>query len=196
MRAYALTRLGDTQKASLVLDLIDDRVLGHHKLYRYTALSVEASLNAASGDVRQGVELLNETIEHLGPSNETIVAAYEQARLTTYTEALRAGADSIRGRDLTPGFPHRDRHTAPADRTGGSPAPTETIDAVDELSEREYEIALLVAEQLSNKEIARRLFLSVRTVESHVYTARGKVGARTRRELGRVVADAEVARER
>ena len=60
-----------------------------------------------------------------------------------------------------------------------------------ELTDREHEIALLVSRQLTNKEIARQLFLSVRTVESHVYTARGKVGARTRRELGRMVAEAD-----
>ncbi|MGD8169762.1 response regulator transcription factor [Herbiconiux sp. P16] len=58
---------------------------------------------------------------------------------------------------------------------------------VAELTDREHEIAMLVARQLSNKEIAQRLFLSVRTVESHVYTARGKLGARSRRELGRLV---------
>jgi DNA-binding CsgD family transcriptional regulator len=56
-----------------------------------------------------------------------------------------------------------------------------------ELTEREYEIALLVATGLSNKQIAERLYLSVRTVESHVYQARGKLGARSRRELGRMV---------
>lgn len=50
-----------------------------------------------------------------------------------------------------------------------------------------HEIALLVARQLSAKEIAQRFFLSVRTVESHVYTGRGKLGARSRRELGRLV---------
>ncbi|WP_291055256.1 helix-turn-helix transcriptional regulator, partial [Herbiconiux sp.] len=60
----------------------------------------------------------------------------------------------------------------------------------DELTEREHEVALLVARHLSNKQIAQALFLSVRTVESHVYSARGKLGARTRRELGRLVGEA------
>ncbi|WP_438354998.1 LuxR C-terminal-related transcriptional regulator [Microbacterium sp. CJ88] len=36
--------------------------------------------------------------------------------------------------------------------------------------------------------MAQRLFLSVRTVESHVYQARAKIGARSRGELGRMVA--------
>ena len=55
------------------------------------------------------------------------------------------------------------------------------------LTRREREIAHLVAEGLSNRDIAERLYLSVRTVESHVYQARAKMGARSRHELGRMV---------
>ncbi|MDQ1204006.1 helix-turn-helix transcriptional regulator [Microbacterium sp. SORGH_AS_0862] len=55
------------------------------------------------------------------------------------------------------------------------------------LTRREREIAHLIDEGMSNRDIANRLFLSVRTVESHIFQARRKVGARTRRELGRFV---------
>ncbi|WP_291046707.1 helix-turn-helix transcriptional regulator, partial [Herbiconiux sp.] len=79
--------------------------------------------------------------------------------------------------------------TAPASTVWPLPAGQEPV----ELTERETEVALLVANHLSNKEIAQRLFLSVRTVESHVYTARGKLGARTRRELGRMVSGPDAA---
>lgn len=59
---------------------------------------------------------------------------------------------------------------------------------VELLSEREREVALLIAEGKSNRAIAEKLFLSVRTVESHVYVARQKVGAATRKDLGAMVA--------
>jgi non-specific serine/threonine protein kinase len=51
------------------------------------------------------------------------------------------------------------------------------------LSARELEVAGLVAEGLSNKEIATRLQLSVRTVESHVRHALTKLGFDNRTQL-------------
>ncbi|MFF7681316.1 LuxR C-terminal-related transcriptional regulator [Microbacterium sp. NPDC007973] len=76
---------------------------------------------------------------------------------------------------------------APAPPPIASPPP-------EELTAREREIALLANEGLTNRAIAARLFLSVRTVESHVYQARVKVGAPSRRELARMVAQGVVAR--
>jgi DNA-binding CsgD family transcriptional regulator/tetratricopeptide (TPR) repeat protein len=72
----------------------------------------------------------------------------------------------------------------------GAPRPGSHVrgESVHNLTRREREIALLVADGLSNREIATRLFLSVRTVESHIYQARTKVGAHTRGDLGRLVA--------
>jgi DNA-binding CsgD family transcriptional regulator len=51
------------------------------------------------------------------------------------------------------------------------------------LTRREQEIAALVAEGMTNREIAGRLFLSVRTVEVHVAHIFSKLGLRTRTKL-------------
>lgn len=52
-----------------------------------------------------------------------------------------------------------------------------------ELSRRETEVAQLVAEGLTNRKIAERLFLSERTAEYHVEQIRNKLGFHTRAEI-------------
>ena len=55
------------------------------------------------------------------------------------------------------------------------------------LTVREREIANLVAAGLSNPQIADRLYLSARTVESHIYRACTKLSLKSRDELAAVV---------
>jgi DNA-binding CsgD family transcriptional regulator len=61
------------------------------------------------------------------------------------------------------------------------------IDGLDStataLTRREAQLVELAARGLSNAEIADRLALSVRTVETHLYRAMQKLGVRDRREL-------------
>ena len=52
------------------------------------------------------------------------------------------------------------------------------------LSPREHEVAVLVAQGFTNRDIAVQLHCTVRTVESHVASARAKMGAANRHELG------------
>ncbi len=56
------------------------------------------------------------------------------------------------------------------------------------LTRRETEVAELAAQGLPNTEIARRLVLSVRTVESHLYAAYAKLGVTGRSALTAVLA--------
>jgi len=51
------------------------------------------------------------------------------------------------------------------------------------LTDREREIVMLIGQGLSNRDIATRLTLSVRTVESHIYKAMAKTGTSKRDEL-------------
>jgi DNA-binding CsgD family transcriptional regulator/sugar lactone lactonase YvrE len=56
------------------------------------------------------------------------------------------------------------------------------------LTRREREVATLVAQGLTNREIAARLFISERTAESHVEQIRGKLGFRSRTQIATWVA--------
>jgi DNA-binding CsgD family transcriptional regulator len=57
----------------------------------------------------------------------------------------------------------------------------------DSLSESERRVAELVARGHSNKEIGERLYMSPRTVGSHLYRIFPKLGLRSRVELARLV---------
>jgi len=67
-----------------------------------------------------------------------------------------------------------------------------SVNGVDNLSEREHEVARLVAEGNSNREIADRLVLSPKTVERHLTNILAKLGIRNRTELASRVLTAPV----
>lgn len=61
-----------------------------------------------------------------------------------------------------------------------------------ELSEREVEVLGLIANGLTNAEIAERLYVSVRTVETHRSHIHQKLNIRTRAEIVRVAREAGI----
>ncbi len=68
------------------------------------------------------------------------------------------------------------------------------VGGVADLTPRELQIALAVAEGRRNKEIAGALFLSVRTVEFHLTRAFIKLGVRSRGELSARLASRQSGR--
>jgi DNA-binding CsgD family transcriptional regulator len=80
------------------------------------------------------------------------------------------------------------RAAALAEGCGGlvTPALRQAVEPLP-LTEREREIAMLIGQGLSNRAIAARLTLSVRTVESHVLRAMAKTGTTSREELSALV---------
>lgn len=66
----------------------------------------------------------------------------------------------------------------------------ERVAALDALTAREVEVLELLAAGLTNTEIAERLVVSPRTVESHRAVVQRKLGVRTRAELARFARDA------
>jgi DNA-binding CsgD family transcriptional regulator len=87
-------------------------------------------------------------------------------------ERLGAGAAAalVRGRLREPGLARTPR--GPAVTTRGNPAG---------LTQRQMDVLALIADGMTNAEIAERLVLSVRTVDHHVSAILGKLGVPSRR---------------
>jgi DNA-binding NarL/FixJ family response regulator len=58
---------------------------------------------------------------------------------------------------------------------------------VGSLTKREREISELIADRMTNKQIASQLFLSEKTIESHIRNVFNKLGASSRVEVARII---------
>lgn len=111
--------------------------------------------------------------------------------------ALRAGAAGFLVKDIFPeDFLHAVRVAARGDvllapsitrklinRYVAQPLPTDTGTSLGELTSREREAVVLVAQGLSNDEIAARMVISPLTAKTHVNRAMTKLHARDRAQL-------------
>ncbi len=75
------------------------------------------------------------------------------------------------------------------DAFAGQQAPVSVDPELDRLSTREREVMRLIARGYAYKEVARELFISVKTVETHVSAVLRKLQLSSRHELSRWAAD-------
>ncbi|MFE6555693.1 LuxR C-terminal-related transcriptional regulator [Streptomyces sp. NPDC057746] len=97
--------------------------------------------------------------------------------------ALRAAAETFEALDARP---WADR--AYAELRASGETRRRQSDGIDQLTPQELQVTRLVAEGLSNREIAARLFLSPRTISTHLYRIYPKVGVSSRTELASAMA--------
>ncbi|GIH25334.1 LuxR family transcriptional regulator [Acrocarpospora phusangensis] len=98
-----------------------------------------------------------------------------------YLRQARDGFDSLGARPLA----ERARNEL---RAAGERSDSRVADVWDTLSPQEIQIASMVAQGLSNRDIAKGLFISHRTVGSHLYRMFPKLGITSRGELQRMAA--------
>ena len=145
----------------------------------------------------EGIVLLQRAVERLDDSQ----TALERARaLVDYGAALRrnrkrrAAREPLhRGLDLALrcGAPRLiDRARSELAAAGARPRRT-AVDGVEALTARELEVATLAAQGLSNREIARSLYVTVKTVEWHLKHGFKKLGVSSRTELRGVLSPAQ-----
>jgi DNA-binding CsgD family transcriptional regulator len=136
-------------------------------------VGVAARFSAAlsDGDAAE-LAVVSEEFERMGDLVAAVDAA-AQAALAYRSQGLRGSALGC-----------ATRADALAEQCGGAwtPALRQASEPVP-LTDREREIVMLIGEGLSNRAVAERLTLSVRTVESHIYRAMSKTGTTSRDEL-------------
>jgi LuxR family maltose regulon positive regulatory protein len=92
-------------------------------------------------------------------------------------EAATRGIAPDYARRLLAAFP-----VVEPEETAPSSTKVPKSELIEPLSEREIEVLQLIAEGLTNREIATRLFLSVNTVKVHTRSIHGKLGVHNRTE--------------
>ena len=102
-----------------------------------------------------------------------------QARRALGDDRARAAEDRGAVMSLATATEYALMVTAPGPQA--EPAP-----GLDRLSAREQELVTLVAQGLTDAQIAARLFISARTVGSHLDRIRAKTGCRRRADLTRL----------
>src|SRR5262249_55434654 len=81
-------------------------------------------------------------------------------------------------------------------RATGETARKRDPSTLDQLTPQELQIARFVADGLSNKEVAAMLFLSPRTIDSHLRSVFAKLGVTSRTQLARLPLGDEAATAR
>jgi DNA-binding NarL/FixJ family response regulator len=159
-RAEVLLARGDAQEAGrLAAEAAEMAAALGARLNVWQALLVSARAQAAAGLRAEAVATLRQVADEASAGGAGLYA--EMA-----TRELRALGERL----------GRSGRRAPAGAHG-----------LDSLSDREREIADLVAQGRTNKEIAAALFLSDKTVERHLSRTFEKLGLRSRVELAALV---------
>ncbi|MGW1792811.1 LuxR C-terminal-related transcriptional regulator [Streptomyces tubercidicus] len=174
---HLMARLGSAGQAAERLD-----ALGGFGAGPAAALRAE-HIRALARQDGEALDDLADRFASLGGHPLAAESASQAHRVWQGAGRHRAGRASLAGSrgylaacvgTLLPGW------AAPADR---APAADPSAGGAA-LTAREHEVAVLAATRLTNREIAARLTVSVRTVENHLYRVYSKLGVTSRALLG------------
>ncbi|MFG3658529.1 AAA family ATPase [Streptomyces sp. NPDC047706] len=198
--AEALVRIGELTEAQDVIDVTREQAL---RLGRESVLAVldraEALVRAARGEHEAAIGQLTsvqDRLSKLGYGLEEARAAFELALLragrgpgpTAYDEAARL----FRRCRALPWLRQVDAAVAAGASPDRRPAPAPAPAALEGLASMERQVAALVMEGATNREIAGRLFISVKTVEATLTRVYRKLGIRSRVDIVRLAAGRHV----
>lgn len=145
---------------------------------RFEVLTLQAMAYWAQGEKNTAVERLAEALALAKPGGFIRLFVDEGVSMARLLyEALARDIEPTYVRRLLAAFPVADTKQAPS-----LPLPESEADFVEPLSERELEVLQLIAEGLTNQEVANRLYLSLHTVKVHARNIYAKLDVRNRTE--------------
>lgn len=175
-----------------------DRDAASRWLERYQELGVvsdaylDATLDHIGALITEDIEHLERVVAHYeagGRQMNAIWARFDLARILTRENTVGAASEVLRSvaedADRIGAVAFRELAEKGLRSLGARTWRRGAGSGTSGLTERESEIALMVASGASNPEIADSLFLSRKTIERHVSNILAKTGARNRTELAR-----------
>jgi LuxR family maltose regulon positive regulatory protein len=170
---------GDTSAALAVLGPLRRQVEAKGwEDERLKVIVLQAVALHAHGKKEQAAQLLGEALALAEPGGFIRTFVDEgppMARLLYEAQTRGIAPDYVRR--LLAAFPD-----AELEKTDLSKSQAPESELVEPLSEREIEVLQLIAEGLTNQEIATRLILSLHTVKTHTRNIYGKLGTHNRTE--------------
>lgn len=183
-RIEVLVRLGDQDEAQKAIADLSER-------NRRARLPWASHALARAEVLTSPPELLDEAYECATAA--PVQSAFERARSSlAYGERLRRAGRRVEAREHlraaletfeTLGSKPWERRAQSELRASGLRSRKRDDASRDELTPQELQVALVVAEGVTNREAGARLFLSPKTIEVHLSRAFRKLGVRTRTEL-------------
>ena len=179
-------------QAADLLDRLDDFLRSIHNIhYRIHVLALQAMLHDKQGEAPAAFEKLTEALAlaeagsfirlfvDLGPQMADLLKRLRKQKIAVnYIEKLLAAFR--REGEQTVVLETLDQPIASANQPLRESIPSQEL--VEPLTNRELDILDLLAQRLSNKEIAEKLFISPTTVKWHLQHIYGKLGVSKRRE--------------
>jgi DNA-binding NarL/FixJ family response regulator len=186
------------------LDVVGEAEDGVEGVERARALEPDVVLMDIRMPNLDGIGATRQIVSSGSPARVLILTTFDPDEYVY--EAIRAGASGFLLKDVEPEeLVDAIRVVAAGNALLGASvttrllerfgrAPVTTPPALDDLTERELEILRLLAEGLTNAEIADRLVVSETTVKSHVSSVLRKLGVRDRVQAVIAAYDAGVVR--
>jgi LuxR family maltose regulon positive regulatory protein len=145
----------------------------HNTLRQITTLALQALLHDARGEEAEALSTLSQSILLAQPGGVLRPFIDMGPRMASLlSRLLRQGTGGVYLKGILQAFPT----LKPA------PAPNGAKNLIEPLTDRELEILALLAQRLSNKEIARELVISPMTVKRHTINIYQKLNTNSRRE--------------